>query len=301
MPSLALLGIAIPSYNRPDLLARLLDSIDASLPISVSDNGAFLDEAFHARYPQVRFITQQAVVTMWQNWNRAARAVEAEWIVLPGDDDLYNRGAFDTIEHALRLHPTADIVFFGHDLIDEHDRVIETWQPEAAVLAAPNGFERVRLGVPARPPGIVVRKAVFDRLGGFCEDFHGTASDNDFYQRVAMLGTSVFVPDVVCAYRVWTSAGTTLTIATRSWLDDIDLWTRRMQEFAARQGGCAYPPGLRDDVYMANLRAGIHALKKRAGGYAAAWRHVAAARYPLRAHPLSHLKLLVQLLLPVRP
>jgi len=300
MTSDALLGIAIPSYKRPEMLARLLDSIDTHFPVSVSDNGAHLDAAFTARYPHVRFIQETPVIPVTQNWNRAARSVASEWIVMPGDDDLYYPGSFELIERAIRSNPSADILFFGHHIIDEHDRIAETWTPAAEALAAPAGFDRVRLGVPARPPGIVFRRAVFDRLGGFCESFQVTASDNDFYQRAALVGGAVFVPNVASGYRVWSSGSTSQTIASKAWLDEIDMWCRRVQEFAALNSTYAYPDSLRDEIYLANLRSGIRALKAR-GGHLAAWRHVGAARYPYRARVFSQFKLLVQLILPARP
>ena len=300
MTSDALLGIAIPSYKRPEMLARLLDSIDAVVPIAVSDNGGNLGAAFTGRYPHVRFVRQEEVVPVTHNWNCAAQAIDATWIVMPGDDDLYYPGSIARIEQAIRANPDADIIFFGHHIIDENDQVTDTWQPAGEVLAAPTGFHRVRLGVPARPPGIVFKRAAFERLGGFCETFKVTASDNDFYQRVALSGAAVFVEDVACGYRVWSSGSTAQTIASKAWLDEIDFWCRRVQDFARQHSTYAYSNALRDEIYLANLRSGVRALKSR-GGHLAAWRHVAAARYPFRARPVSQLKLLAQLVLPARP
>lgn len=300
MTSEALLGIAIPSYRRPDMLVRLLDSIQTDFPVAVSDNGGFLSADILARYPRVRFVRGDTVVPVLENWNRAVRGVASEWVVMPGDDDLYYPESFAILEKAIRGNPSADILFFGHHIIDEDDRVTDTWTPAAESLAAPAGFDRVRLGVPARPPGIVFRRSVYDRLGGFSEEFKVTAGDNDFYQRVALVGRSVFVPDVACGYRVWSSGSTSQTIASKAWLDEIDLWCSRVQRFAAGNSTYAYPRSLRDEIYLANLRSGIGVLKSR-GGWLAAWRHVASARYPYRAGALSQFKLLAQLLLPARP
>ncbi len=300
MTSEALLGIAIPSYKRPEMLARLLDSIDAGVPIAVSDNGGNLEAVFTERYAHVRFVRQPEVVPVTHNWNCAARAIDATWIVMPGDDDLYYPGSIARIEQAIRANPSADILFFGHHIIDEHDQVTGTWQPIAEALAAPAGFHRVRLGVPARPPGIVFRRAAFERLGGFCETFKVTASDNDFYQRVALSGSAAFIADVACGYRVWSSGSTAQTIASKPWLDEIDFWCRRVQDFARQHSTYTYPDSLRDEIYLANLRSGVRALKSR-GDHLAALRHVVAARYPFRASPVSQLKLFTQLILPARP
>jgi hypothetical protein len=114
------------------------------------------------------------------------------------------------------------------------------------------------------------------------------------------LGRSVFVPDVVCGYRLWQSGGTLMLLAARVWLEDVELWTRRMQSFARQHTNYAYTDALRDEIYMANLIAGVRTLRQGGGSIAAAWRHARSVRYPFRASPLSHLRLLAHALKPAR-
>lgn len=292
------LGVAIPAYKREGLLGRLLDSIHAVLPIVVSDNGGHLSDAFKVRYPEVRFLVGPEV-TVLKNWNRAASALDTEWIVMPGDDDLYYPDSFAIMAERLRAHPMADIAYFGHHIINEQDTVTSSWQPAAALLTAPAGFEQIRLGAPARPPSIAFRSALFQRLGGFNETFAVTAGDNHFYQRASLIGHTLFAPDIVSGYRVWNAGSTMSTIATSAWMREIDFWCRNVQEFAEHQSSYHYKDSLRDEIYTANLRAGIGALKSR-GQHLGAWRHLLANRYPYRASPLSQAKLLAHLLLPRR-
>lgn len=293
-----LLGIAIPAYKRESLLGRLLESIHGDLPIVVSDNGGHLSSAFKKRYPHVDFLVGNEVPVL-ENWNRAATILNTEWIVMPGDDDLYYPDSFAAIVEQLRALPDADIVFFGHHIIDESDRIKTTWRPALSRLEAPRGFDEVRHGTPARPPGIVFKTTLFRRLGGFSEEFKVTAGDNDFYQRATLIGNVAFVDQVVTGYRVWESGSTQQTIATQDWLREIDLWCGRIRRFALQQAGYRYPRSLQDDIYLANLRAGIRVLKQR-GGYWAAWRHFFRSRYPFRASTLGQLKLFAHLLLPRR-
>lgn len=292
-----LLGIAIPTYKREMMLGRLLRSIQGDYPVVVSDNGGYLSEVFKERFPQVRFLAGDEVAVL-ENWNRAANALDTEWIVMPGDDDLYYSDSFAVIVEQLRDLSDADIVFFGHHIIDEYDLIKTTWKPASRRLVAPCGFYEVRHGTPARPPGIVFKAAMFRRLGGFSEVFRVTAGDNDFYQRATLIGNVAFVDQVVTGYRVWTSGSTQQTIATQDWLQEIDLWCVRVRRFAIEQAGYAYPRSLQDDIYLANLRAGIRALKER-GSYWAAWRHFFCSRYPFRASILGQLKLFAHLLLPL--
>lgn len=293
-----LLGIAIPAYKREALLGRLLNSIQAEWPIVVSDNGGHLTDGFMARHPKVRFHAGPEV-TVLKNWNRAASELNTEWIIMPGDDDLYYPSSFSTIERTLLFCSEADIVFFGHHIIDENDKLCETWQPEASQQLAPKGFEFIRLGASARPPSIVFRKRLFDKLNGFDEQFAVTAGDNHFYQRASLIGNVVFSPEVISGYRVWPAGSTQLSIATPEWLREIDLWCDGVREFASIHTSYQYTDALRDEIYTANLRAGIGALKTR-GKYLGAWRHLLANRYPYRANLLSQAKLLIHLLLPFR-
>ena len=294
-----LLGIAIPAYKRESLLARLLDSIEAELPIVVSDNGGHLSDAFKTRYPHVRFLTG-AEVTVLENWNRAASALDTEWIVMPGDDDLYYPDSFTTIVDGLLEHAGADIAFFGHHIINEEDGIKTTWRPRTQFLVSPQGFEEVRRGTPARPPGIVFKTDLFRRLGGFNTQFKVTAGDNDFYQRATLIGDVACVDEVVTGYRVWEFGSTRQMIATQEWMREIDLWCSRVRQFATDLGSSMYPRSLQDDIYLDNLRAGIRALKER-GDYWGAWQHFFRSRYPLRSRALNQLKLIAHLVLPHRP
>lgn len=293
-----LLGIAIPAYKRTALLDRLLRSIETDFPVTVSDNGGNLPSDFKDTHPSVHFLTGPEVPVL-RNWNRVADSQTSEWVIMPGDDDLYYPGSFPTIERTLQAHPSADIVFFGHHIIDEHDQVRETWQPETRLLRAPHGFDAIRLGAPARPPSIVFRKRLFDQLGGFNEQFTVTAGDNHFYQRASLIGNVLFCAEVVSGYRVWTAGSTRQTIATPEWLHEIDLWCDYVQQFASTHTNYQYTDALRDEIYTANLRAGIGALKSR-GQYLGAWRHLLNNRYPSRASTVSQAKLLAHLLLPRR-
>jgi len=296
VPASSFLGIAIPAYKREGLLGRLLDSIRADIPIVVSDNGGHLSDAFKAHYPAVRFLVAPEVAVL-KNWNRAASMLDTKWVVMPGDDDLYYPDSFALMIEQLHAHPTADIVFFGHHIIDEYDQVLDTWHPEAGLLLAPQGFDRIRLGASERPPSIAFRKQLFDRLGGFNEQFTVTAGDNHFYQCASLIGTVLFCPEVVSGYRVWPAGSTQQTISTPKWLREIDLWCDGVSKFALANTDYLYTDALRDEIYIANLRAGIGALKS-GGQYFDAWRHLLSNRYPYRASLFSQAKLLAHLLLP---
>lgn len=94
------LAIAIPAYKREDTLGRLLDSIDHAAPVVVSDNGSHLSDGFKSNYATVHFLSGSEVPLL-ENWNRAASSLDSDWIVMPGDDDLYYPDSFSKIERGI--------------------------------------------------------------------------------------------------------------------------------------------------------------------------------------------------------
>jgi glycosyltransferase involved in cell wall biosynthesis len=292
----ALLGIAIPTYKREHLLARLLDSIKEELPIVVSDNGGYLSQEFKYKYSNIKFISDYEVSVL-ENWNRAANELETEWIVMPGDDDIYYPESFKVMITKLNEFYDSDIIFFGHHNIDEKDCIKSTYLPDSGNYKSPNGFNKVRMGVESRPPSIVFKSDLFHRLNGFCTDFKVTAGDNDFYQRAALIGNVAFVDVVVSGYRVWENGATRSTIGTLEWLKEIDLLCSRIRKFSLEHGNYKYSPSLQDDIYLANLQVGTLILKKNVG-YFSGWKHFLRSRYPYKASKIRQLKFIVRLILP---
>lgn len=292
----AFLNIVIPAYKREELLGKLLNSIGMVVPVIVIDNGGHLSEAFTSKYKNIKFISGPEV-DMFSNWNRAALASDSEWVLMPGDDDLYYEESMSIIKNELMAHPSADIVFFGHNIINGQDEIQSTWVPGCVLLDPPMGFEVLRRGTPARPPAIAFKKNLFEKLNGFSEEFKITAADNDFYQRASLVGRTAFIDKVVAGYRVWENGATKQTIATQDWLREIDLWCDRMRDFSQKNTEYCYPRSLKDGIYLDNLRVGINTLKKHKG-HRAAWKHFRNSRYPFLANPVAQLKLLLALLMP---
>jgi 23S rRNA (adenine2503-C2)-methyltransferase len=90
-----------------------------------------------------------------------------------------------------------------------------------------------------------------------------------------------------------------LTVSTSGLVPQIRELTKLKLQVGLAISLHATTDALRDEIYTANLRAGIGALKTR-GNYRGAWHHLLASRYPYRASLLSQAKLLIHLLLPFR-
>jgi glycosyltransferase involved in cell wall biosynthesis len=275
-------AIAIPTYNRQTLLAELLNSIQ-NINIYVSDNGGYLDKSFQEKYSQVRFAPKIPEVPVLCNWNAAANLVKEKWFALPGDDDLYYPASFEVISRYLIQYPDIDVFIFGHHEIDGAGKILGTWQPKALQrFDAPNGFSIFQFGVDARMPSIIIKKELFDQLNGFDDSFKVTAGDSDFIQRALLMGNTLYVPEIIAGYRIWTGGSTHNTIASEAWMHEIDRWCNKMAIFCQEHSITLYNQTVRDEIYARNLIGGIVNIKKQ-GGYRMAWKYFLKFKYPARA------------------
>lgn len=300
--SLVKIAVAIPTYKREELLRRLISTVPKDWDIYVSDNDASLKPLTR---PLPGVVSHSpTLISMFANWNRALSLVEpnATHVFIPSDDDLFLPNAGDSVRRTLEQHPNADIFVYGCDFFDENDK---TWpgyrSKELRSFEPGEGFCVFSRGVDARMPGVLLRKAFLERIGAFDERFELTAADSDLIQRALLLGRSVFVPETIGLYRIWAGSMTHARVASDQWMKEIDLWVDKIGNLLDEGHMPAGHPidvlRYKDEIYISNLRSGIHALKRQ-GRHVSAWRHVFSRRYPYRASIVSQAKLFAHLLLP---
>jgi hypothetical protein len=300
------IAVAIPTHARKEMLFRLISSLPHDWQIFVSDNNASLAPLEAPLGPHVSVSHCDRLIPMFANWNRAISLVGDGFshVFIPSDDDIYLPTARTAVADALVRYPDADILVFGCDFFNEHDKRWSGYCPSAHEALSPGyGFLKFIRGVDARMPGVLFRKAFLNSIGAFDDRFELTAADSELIQRAALLGRTVFVPTVIGLYRIWSGSLTNSRQATKLWMDEVDVWTEKIAHLLSNchelSGHKINLGRFRDEIFVANLRAGIGALKARSN-YFGAWRHLLANRYPYRASLLSQAKLLIHLLLPFR-
>lgn len=292
------LTVAIPTYNRNNYLAKILDSIPKTIKTIVSDNGGFVTREIKESYCHVSFHEQKTVLKMFANWNECVKRVSTKWFIIPSDDDLYLKDAFNIIEYYLEKYIYADIYIFGHNNFDENDAILSYWHPkEEKCFDQPFGFELCKYGVDARMPSIVFRTDLVKQLGAFEESLDFTAADSLLIQKCLLKGNGIFVPHVISSYRVWSSSYTSQKISTSDWLDKIDRWQELLRIFL-EGGNNSLRKGqvnrIRDEVFARNLLAGLSNLRRTKDVHAARL-FLRQNRYPKFATMKTQLKILRQL------
>ena len=286
------LAISIPTYNRQYYLTKLINSIPESTQITVSDNGNFLTGVEFYSHPNLIKISHSNVLPIFENWNSAIiSAPETDYIAIPSDDDYYIKDEFPFIIKTLNEFD-ADVFVFGNNFVDEHDDVLGSYCPkEYSVLKAPLGFKKFFYSVDVRMPSIIFRKSFLDEIGCFDQNsFTLTAADSELIQRALLLGNTVFVPKIISCYRVWPGGLTDQKIASKHWMDEIDIWTNKIVELGKAKNITINWNKYKDEVYARNLTAGVSNLYK-AKKYSESLSYFKTMRYPKYALIKTKLRL----------
>ena len=96
-----LLTIAIPTYNRKELLKRALNSIipqlNSKIEILVSDNASEdgTDELIAESFPMVRYIKNKINMGWDYNFLQCYREAKGKYVIILGSDDRISAGCIE--------------------------------------------------------------------------------------------------------------------------------------------------------------------------------------------------------------
>ncbi|MDR6941174.1 glycosyltransferase family 2 protein [Mucilaginibacter pocheonensis] len=295
------LTIAIPTYNRNDYLIKILNTIPHDKKVIVGDNGGAVTEDIISQYPGFSFLRPDKKLDMFENWNFCIDHVKTQWFIIPSDDDLYYPDAFNKIEDALDNYPDADIILFGHRVINEHDTILSTWAPASVnVFEKPKGYDYFKYGVEARLPSIIFKTSVAKSYGLFDESYVYTAADSLLIQKCMLYGKAVVLPHIISGYRVWPDNFTNRYVSSADWLAKIDKWQTEILQHAKivyeENNLTIQPAYIKDEVYAGNLLAGV-ANKKAKSGFKDTLAFVKSVRFPWKAKLTTQMKIIKALLI----
>ena len=295
------LQVAIPTFNRSEYLSTLLATIPNNLKVVVSDNGGLTEQYVKDRFPNAKFINQKDVLSVFKNWNSAVCTVDSEWVIIPSDDDVFLDNSFERIFTYLDKYPDKDMLVFGHKIVDEFNHYSKGWKFDKELeFKSPTGYDLFKYGVSARMPAIVFKVSKLQELNFFDDRFILTAGDSDLIQRMLLTCNVIFIPEIISAYRVWQGALTKQKIATKLWLNEVDVWQDKIASLGKE---CyKYEPVKqnfeknRDEVYASNLIAGI--INKRiSGSFFSAFSFFISVRFPWKARMKTKLQIFIVLLI----
>jgi len=199
------ISVAIPTRNRPELLARAIESLITqpcnNLEIIVADNASIADLApLHSRYAGagIRWFRHERDIGMVGNWNFCLEQASGELFLMLSDDDQLWPGALAWLSGQF-ADDRVRLAYVRCQLVDEK------MQPRKLVQVCParesgDSFIRAFLDRkrPCFPSGAMFRIAAAREAGGY--PAIGTATDFALHLLVTSGGEVVYNPEPLCNY-----------------------------------------------------------------------------------------------------
>jgi glycosyltransferase involved in cell wall biosynthesis len=185
-----LVSTVIPTYNRRALIQRSVDSALAQTyprqEIIVVDDGStdgtgdLLRELFGAR---IRYVWQRNGGVSSAR-NHGMRLARGELIALLDSDDLWDATKLEKQVAFLADHTDYGMVLTDVRRVDGAGKPIDVFRRRDVIRADGDVLADVLLNPALVPASILIRRQVFEQLGGFDESLR-TAEDIEFHLRIA--------------------------------------------------------------------------------------------------------------------
>jgi glycosyltransferase involved in cell wall biosynthesis len=202
----------IPTYNCANYLERTLRSVLEQAPkadvmqIEVVDDCSTKDDpeavVRDVGRGRVSFYRQPQNVGPIRNFNTCvARSVGQIVHILHGDDVVLP-GFYKALQEAFDKEPLLGAAFCRYIFVDEKDNHVLLSAHESHSAGVLESFlERIAVSCIIQTPSIVVKRSVYENLGGYClELFH--AGDWEMWKRIGAYYPVWYEPQPLACYRM---------------------------------------------------------------------------------------------------
>ena len=246
-------SIAIAAYNRAHLIDRTLDSLlrqtvqDFEILISddaSSDGIREVCERYATADARVRYFRNEERLGLGGNCSRVLSMTHGEFVILAGDDDIYEPNFLERLLAEMRRFPSLSLVACRVDLIDQNDVVVREMshqsfaaEPLSSRLRNANrmlwrGYGNLMTGMYRRE--LMMRTLLYRPILG--DDWDEI--DLLFLFEMALQGGVVSIPDVLLHKRV---GGVSSKIPYRKFGRALSVYAAAGRAYAARIRRSALP------------------------------------------------------------
>lgn len=225
-------SVMIPTYNCARYLRETLASVLAQDPgseimqIEVVDDHSTKDdpEAVVKELGQgrVKFYRQPENVGYIRNFETCLERSQGKLIHLLHGDDGVLAGFYSKLQLGFQKHPEIGAAYCRHLFMDEcghWQRISQLEQPESGILD--NALERIVVRHPIQTPSIVVRREVYEQLGGFDRRISCNGEDWEMWVRIASQYPFWYEVEPLAVYRTHSNSLSGNAVRTGRDLQDI--------------------------------------------------------------------------------
>ena len=210
-------SVMIPTFNCNQYLQTTLEGVLAQDPgpevmhievvddFSTDDPAAIVASMGRGR---VSYFRQPGNMGITRNFATCLNRAHGRLVHLLHGDDCARPGFYARMSRLFELHPELGAAFCRHVFIDEHGRELATSALELGSSGVlPDALERLAVEQRIMTPSMVVRREVYERLGGF-DDRLPCSEDWEMWVRIAAHYPVGFEPEPLAAYRMHPNSNT---------------------------------------------------------------------------------------------
>ncbi|WP_434222556.1 glycosyltransferase [Limnospira platensis CENA597] len=205
-------SIMIPTYNGDTYLEETLNSILEQDLDPQNTEIEVVDDCSHQGNTEaivktvgrgrIKFYRQPQNLGLVENWNACINRSRGHWVHILHQDDRVLPGFYRQMQQVFETFPQVGAVFCRHYYIDESGKLkllSNLEQENPGILN--NWLERIAVRQEIQFPSIVVRRSVYEHLGGFYPPV-GYAADWEMWKRIATHYPVGYEPTPLACWRM---------------------------------------------------------------------------------------------------
>lgn len=205
-------SVMIPTYKaRADYLEETLKSVlqqdpgpgqmQIELVDDCSPDGAPVELVRRVAGDRVAVHQESANNGLAGIWNRCVEGARGEWVHILHQDDVVLPGFYDRLHRGISCNPQVGMAFCRFAIVDANGNWTELAPLESSSPGVLDGWlERIATGCRVQCPAVVVRRATYERLGGFRTDLISVL-DIEMWVRIAANASVFYEPKILALFR----------------------------------------------------------------------------------------------------
>jgi glycosyltransferase involved in cell wall biosynthesis len=205
-------SVMIPTYNpRADYFEETLRSVlkqdpgPEQMQIEVVDDCSKEDTASEITRRvgagRVTLYAESENRGLVNTWNRCIERARGHWVHILHHDDIVLPGFYDRLHQGITCNPDVGMAFCRHAIMDGNGHWDKLGPLESATAGVlDNWLERVATGYHLDCPAVVVKRALYERLGGFTPELI-SCLDLEMWVRIAAHAPVYYEPQILACFR----------------------------------------------------------------------------------------------------
>ena len=205
-------SVMIPTYKaRPDYLEETLKSVlqqdpgPAQMQIEMVDDcspdGALVELVRRVAGDRVAMHHEPVNNGLAGIWNRCIERARGKWVHILHQDDVVLPGFYDHLYRGISCNPNVGMAFCRFAISDANGHWKELGPLESSTAGVLDSWlERVATDCRVQCPAVVVKRATYERLGGFRTDLISVL-DIEMWIRIAANVPVFYEPQILAVFR----------------------------------------------------------------------------------------------------